>query len=44
MPALPRSMAASPSTPATDTIVVTIPAAKAAGGKLFGRLSAVQAP
>ena len=28
----------------TDTIVVTIPSAKAAGGKLFGRLSAVTAP
>jgi fibronectin-binding autotransporter adhesin len=28
----------------TDTIVITIPAAKAAGGKLFGRLSVAQAP
>jgi fibronectin-binding autotransporter adhesin len=28
----------------TDTIVITIPAAKAAGGKLFGRLSAVEVP
>jgi autotransporter-associated beta strand protein len=27
----------------TDTIVITVPAAKAAGGKLFGRLKAVQA-
>jgi fibronectin-binding autotransporter adhesin len=28
----------------TDSIVITIPAAKAAGGKLFGRLSAVEVP
>lgn len=28
----------------TDTIVITIPASKAAGGKLFGRLMAVEAP
>lgn len=28
----------------TDTIVITIPAAKAAGGKIFGRLSAAKAP
>jgi len=28
----------------TDTIVITVPAAKAAGGKLFGRLKAVQNP
>jgi fibronectin-binding autotransporter adhesin len=28
----------------TDTIAITIPAAKAAGGKLFGRLSAVEVP
>jgi hypothetical protein len=28
----------------TDTIVITVPAAKAAGGKLFGRLKAVQLP
>jgi fibronectin-binding autotransporter adhesin len=28
----------------TDTIVITIPAAKATSGKLFGRLSAAQAP
>jgi hypothetical protein len=28
----------------TDTIVITIPASKAAGGKLFGRLIAVKAP
>ncbi len=28
----------------TDTIVITVPAAKAAGGKLFGRLNAVKAP
>jgi autotransporter-associated beta strand protein len=27
----------------TDTIVITVPAAKAAGGKLFGRLKALQA-
>ena len=27
----------------TDTVVITVPAAKAAGGKLFGRLKAVQA-
>ena len=25
----------------TDTIVITVPAAKAAGGRLFGRLQAV---
>lgn len=28
----------------TDTIVITIPASKAAGGKLFGRLMAIKAP
>ncbi|WP_035615399.1 autotransporter-associated beta strand repeat-containing protein [Haloferula sp. BvORR071] len=28
----------------TDTIVITVPAAKAAGRKLFGRLNAVQSP
>lgn len=28
----------------TDTIVITVPAAKSAGGKLFGRLRAVQVP
>ena len=28
----------------TDTIVITVPAAKAAGGKLFGRLKAIQTP
>ncbi|MCW1925069.1 autotransporter-associated beta strand repeat-containing protein [Luteolibacter arcticus] len=28
----------------TDTIAITIPAAKAVGGKLFGRLSAVKVP
>ena len=28
----------------TDTVVITVPAAKAVGGKLFGRLKAVQIP
>jgi hypothetical protein len=28
----------------TDTIVITVPAAKAVGGKLFGRLKAVKLP
>ena len=28
----------------TDTIVITVPATKAVGGKLFGRLKAVQVP
>ena len=28
----------------TDTVIITVPAAKAAGAKLFGRLKAVQVP